>query len=63
MAHLAYNQSKFYAAILATILATILYKKNWHFILLIRFKFEPNRFINGSVIANQSFEPPSSSPF
>jgi len=29
----------------------------------IQFKFEPNWFINSSVIGNSSFEPPSLSPF
>jgi len=35
----------------------------WHIILRILHKFEPNWFINGSVIGNLSFEPPSWSIF
>jgi len=40
-------------------LATILEKKLfifWHLISCVQFKFERNRFINGSVLANQTFE-------
>jgi len=35
----------------------------WHRVLCLQFKFEPNRFINGWVIGNLSFEPPFCPPF
>jgi len=53
--------SRHVAAILNAILKTINFIFR-HFILRLRFKFEPNRFINISIIGNSSFEPPSWQP-
>jgi len=35
---------------------------SWQFILRAQLKFEPNRFINGSIIGHKGFEPPSWQP-